>query len=54
MLCDHIFKIPLFCVLLAIDVLDKIYFPILVPVGVVGNFLSFLVSKGTMVKWNKY
>ena len=26
------------------NIIDKVYFPILVPVGVSGNFLSLLVS----------
>ena len=27
------------------EVIDKIYFPVLIPIGIIGNFLSFLVSQ---------
>ena len=31
------------CILISGDVINKVYFPILVPVGIIGNLLSFLV-----------
>ena len=39
--------------LLSGDVINKMYFPILVPVGVIGNFLSFLVRTYLYLKLYK-